>query len=405
MRVWIPVLLLTGLAAMLAGPAQAQIIDPGDSRAVSFDADNCRGGTSMISYFDFRDVSPDGSVFSFGLDIDGTTRRFTLDSNAFDPDDLDNPDITTPDEFLDQIPDAAWRSYVEFFLRELGCFGGFGGFGSVVVTADPVVNQSIQTFQTIAFSERAAPRAAAPRSPQGQQRAADAVGDDEDEGGSVRLREVSSDVEYEFFELNQLSGDNLAIRGGYAQTSGNGRWMFGLNGIYNRLAFDGADATYHGSGSLFISRVSNVSLGGETVFGISGSYLFFENGDPGFGVAVHSVRRWYPGGGGALITFGTMAQFTQIGDLQNTYLNVAALVGFPLGRRLALNIDGLLLWNADQRLDGDTVELDDPYVLNPGAFLTFLLGDAFALNLGARTVLLVEDYTSTELTLGAGVRF
>ncbi len=385
--------------------ALAQIIDPSTGE-FSFDLTNCRGGTSMVRFFDLTD-SPDPDVFSFSLTIDGNTRRFTLDNRNFNADELDNADVNSPNEVLGLISDSAWRSFVEFYLRELGCLGS-GVFGSTqAVTSDPVVNQSIQVFQNIAFSGRAQPRAAQASSPQAQRREAareDQAEEEGDAGQKALLSQVSSDVEYEFFELNNLGGENLAVRAGFAQTSANGRWSFGFNGIYNRLSFDGRDPFNNGFFNVFINRVTSASLSQESIIGLNVSYLYFDGADNGFGVALHSVRRWYFGGG-SVFTLGTMAQFAQVGDLSNGYINFAGLLGFPIGRRLALNLDALLLWNVVQLFDGDQRDLDDPIVLNPGAYLMILFGDAFALNLGARTVLLIKDYTSYELVLGAGFRF
>ena len=383
--------------------ALAQILDP-NTGDISFDVTNCQGGTSMVRLFDVTG-SPDGNVFSFSLTIDGNTRRFMLDTRNI-PDEIDNADVNSPDNFLGLISDPEWRSYVEFYLQELGCLG-FGVFGSTqAVTSDPVVNQSIQTFQNIAFSGRAQPRAAQASSPQAQRREAarEDQAEEGDEGQKVLLSQVSSDVEYEFFELNNLGGENLAVRAGFAQTSANGRWSFGFNGIYNRLSFDGGNSFNNGFFNVFINRVTSSSLSGESIIGFNVSYLNFEGADNGFGIALHSVRRWYFGGGG-VFTLGTMAQFAQVGDLSNGYINFAGLLGFPIGRRLALNIDALVLWNVVQLFDGEQRDLEDSIVLNPGAYLMILFGDAFALNLGARTVLLIKDYTSYELALGAGFRF
>jgi len=380
--------------------ALAQILDP-STGDISFDVTNCQGGTSMVRLFDVTG-SPDPNVFSFSLTIDGNTRSFTLDTRNI-PDELDNADVNSPDDFLGLILDSEWRSYIEFYLQELGCLG-FGVFGSTqAVTSDPVVNQSIQVFQNIAFSGRAQPRAAQPSSPQAQQREGEAE-EEGDKGQKVLLSQVSSDVEYEFFELNNLGGENLAVRAGFAQTSANGRWSFGFNGIYNRLSFDGRDPFNNGFFNVFINRVTSSSLSRESIIGLNVSYLNFEGADNGFGIALHSVRRWYFGGGG-VFTLGTMAQFAQVGDLSNGYINFAGLLGFPIGRRLALNLDALVLWNVVQLFDGEQRDLEDPVVLNPGAYLMILFGDAFALNLGARTVLLIKDYTSYELVLGAGFRF
>ncbi len=368
----------------------------------------CRGGTAVVM-FDNVSESPDGSVVMFTMSVDnGPARTFTLGELSPEDDQITDQIVDLNDlsdeDLINMISDSQWRSFYQFLGQQLGCLGISSVLGSTqAVTSDPVVNQSIQVFQNIAFSGRAQPRAAQPSSPQAQQREGEAE-EEGDKGQKVLLSQVSSDVEYEFFELNNLGGENLAVRAGFAQTSANGRWSFGFNGIYNRLSFDGRDPFNNGFFNVFINRVTSASLSGESIIGLNVSYLYFDGADNGFGVALHSVRRWYFGGG-SVFTLGTMAQFAQVGDLSNGYINFAGLLGFPIGRRLALNLDALVLWNVVQLFDGDQRELDDPIVLNPGAYLMILFGDAFALNLGVRTVLLIKDYTSYELALGAGFRF
>ncbi len=409
MKKVLTLLLVFVATSVLHSRALAQI-DPNDVEDIE-DFENCQGGFSTIM---FSDVQSFGSSVTFTLSVDnGTKQTFTLNLDNLSPEDeqiIEQIEVANDlknGDLINMISNSQLRSYLRFLGQELGCLG-FGLSGSTMaLTSDPNVNQSIKTLRAIAFSDRAQPRAAQPNSPRAQRREAareDQAEEGGEEGQKALLSQVSSDVEYEFFELNNLGGENLAVRAGFAQTSANGRWSFGFNGIYNRLSFDGGNAFNNGFFNVFINRVTSSSLSRESIIGLNVSYLNFEGADNGFGIALHSVRRWYFGGGG-VFTLGTMAQFAQVGDLSNGYINFAGLLGFPIGRRFALNIDALVLWNVVQLFDGEQQDLEDPILLNPGAYLMILFGDAFALNLGARTVLLIKDYTSYELALGASFRF
>lgn len=414
------------LAALLTpGAASAQILGIDFERGEVI-VQNCRGTTSVAT---FEDAREDGSVFDLRFSIDGgPVSSFTLDERDLSRREqvsIANAGFEDIPILLVAIADPAWNDFLRFLGDGLDCLGS----GSIPVsdrplTADPVVNQSIQTFQQIVTMQRARVGGGAAGGAAGGARGrvrgqapGEAAGGDPDDPPGLRglpgadddraaVRQVSADLEYEYFEVDQLSGDNIGARAGYARISGSGRWTFGINGFYNRLTLDDPPAGVAntlGTSPLFSDNGSASAFLGFGPVGVNASYLYFADGDDGFGGALYLVQPFRPGS--VLFTVGTMAQYVQIGDLQNLYVHVAALLGIPLGRRAALNVDALLLWHAEQWFNEISIALEDDMVLNPGAYLTLFLTDAFALNLGGRTVLLLEGYTSYEFTLGAGFRF
>lgn len=401
--------LLVVLIAMLAVPEARAQATWNDFALGDDTIANCDGGRSALR-FAAPTVSDDGFTATLDATVDGRTETFTLDLRDFNPGTFDLPaaGVDDVDGFIEVVPDAQWRAFYRFVFSELGCVLPFGPGGEgALVTANPVVSQNLRTFTGLIEQGRATPREAGP--PPGSARQ-----EEDDEGGTrsrlVMLREVSSDAEYEFFEAGRVRGTNLALRGGYAQTSGSGRYSYGVGGVYNRLALDGGggggDGFSHGTVTAHLSRAFSTSLDRQTTVGLNASYLFVEGESGGFGMALHSVQRWQVGAGGQVLAVGAMAQYVGLGDLATTYLNGAVLYGFPIGRRLALNLDALVLWSVDQRLGGEAVEQAGSAVLvNPGASLSVLLGPSFGLILGAKTLLLAEAYSSFELTLGAGFRF
>ncbi|OGC05373.1 hypothetical protein A2V82_05950 [candidate division KSB1 bacterium RBG_16_48_16] len=394
--------------------SQAQWVEPNPGmETYSADIEGCDGSLHRytVTTLGWNETT---NVIRFRITIDGETRTFTLDMDVY----------YEHEEPADILSDPEWRSYINFFLGKLGCPIAGADFGDIAAPADPVVAQNIQTFRSQVYSVKATPRAAqTPKRPETEQttapqregEAAEEQQGEEEESVSAAVskpNETSSDVEYEFFHIDGLGGNNLAIRGGYSRTTGDGKYNFGGDFFFNRLSFDAApDAFSNSTISLFANKrmalfQSDKNSEGELVLGGTFNFLFMDENmsqDDGmaFGFSLIGRRFWVNGN---LFVAGTMLQYSKIGELGSYYFNSAALYGLPIGERLALNTS-VLYTQVLQSLAGEWIKLKSPRILNLGATMSYYFSYAFALNFGIKTNLFVEDYSSFELTLGSGFRF
>jgi hypothetical protein len=405
-------MIFTLLLFLTSSQAQWVTPEPGQE-TISGDLEGCDGGLHRYTWTILA-WNESTNVIRFRITIDGETRTYSLDMDVY-------YQHQKPEDILS---DSEWRSYINFFLGKLGCPIAGADFGDIAAPADPVVAQNIQTFRSQIYSVKATPRAAqAPKRPTTEERAApqeegqaaeEKEGEEEESAaaGVSKPNETSSDVEYEFFDIDGQGGNNLAIRGGYSRTTGDGKYNFGGDFFFNRLSFDAApDAFSNSTISLFVNRCmamfqSDKNSEGELVLGGTFNYLFMDENmsqDDGiaFGFSLIGRRFWVNGN---LFVAGTMLQYSKIGELGSYYFNSAALYGLPIGERFALNTS-LLYTQVLQSLNGEWIKLKSPRILNLGANMSYYFSYAFALNFGIKTNLFVEDYSSFELTLGSGFRF
>ena len=372
--------------------ASAQFVDPtgGD---VTFDLLGCDGITHTISFLGI-DLDPVTNVFTFQVTVDGRSATFSLDLDA-----AGDFDATTG-----KFTDPNWQAYVDFVIRGLGCFVT-GGFGESVAPSDPVVSQNLQAFKRAAFSERAKPRAAGKRVKKTKEAREQEAEEEDREAAPLMPSEMSSDVEFEFFDIDGTGGSNIAIRAGYTRVSDDGEWSYGSNLILNRLSFDDTGYINNFINS-FATKILTETDTKETSVGGSFNLLLIDEGlnpDNGFALGVFYVERLYIED--RIITYGGMFLQSKVGELSTTYLNAAGMYGFPIGERYALNIDVLFMRNLRTAFAGESVDLESNNILSLGANGSIYMSESFGLNAGIKTMLLVKDYSSFEITIGGGFRF
>ncbi|MFC2089036.1 hypothetical protein ACFLSX_05480 [Calditrichota bacterium] len=362
-----------------------------------YDVPGCDGNQHHIRWYNWSSNPP---FVSFTISIDGNSRSFTLNNDLAE-------DYTIDDQGRFVHNDSEWQAYYNFWMSELGCSFSFSGGdfgGGSNITANPVVAQNVQSFTKVVFSERARPKAAGKKVKKTAKKEED---ESEKKAELRRTTDTNSDLEYESFEIGSSSGSNLAIRGGIAKMSDNGRWIYGGNFIYNSLSFDGADNSFNNNTiNAFVNNVFDESDTQESYWGATFNYLLIDgdmSDDNGLAFGVHGVKKLY--GEESITVFGVMAQYAKIGDLTTWFANAAFLYGFPIGETMSLNIDALYLYNINASYDGNEIEIEHPSTLIPGITLDLYMSETFGLNFGVKTVLLQEDYTSWIFTIGAGWRF
>lgn len=336
-------------------------------------------------------------LVTYRITIDGDSRTFVLDlDKAADFEIIGGELVYT---------DPGWDSYNDFVMEGLGCAFGSGTISDAVVPADPIVNQGIQSFKAVVFSERAQPRAAGKREKKTQNAREE---EQRKEGGTPgpavpRLYGLaSSDIEREWFSISSRDGTNLAIRGGYAKTSDDGVYTYGGNYILNNLSIEGSSSS-NSTINLNGNKILLETEDRERTVGASANLLLFEN-DNGIALAAYGVERKYDGD--KIIVYGGMFQYAKVGDLSSGFLMAAGMYGFPLpNEKFSLNVDAMFIRNLFMSFDGESVDLDSKSILDLGVNLSIYMSDSFGLTVGAKKVFMVKDYSNFVLTLGGGFRF
>jgi len=264
------------------------------------------------------------------------------------------------------------------------------------VPSNPVAGQAIRTFRTTVFSEPVESRAEMRE--QGEITAGKTP---------TKLNEISSDVEYEFFKFYGDKGNNLAIHAGYARTLYDLNLTLGGNFAFNNLKMDNWDESLNNSdAALFAKKVVSEGDNSRITVGLNLDLMLFDKDyieDTGIGIgAMGSGRNYF---GEYLLSWGGLYQYTIISDFKAHYLSVGAMFGMPIGEKLTVSVDALGTYTLGISVDGESVDIDEPLMLNLGGSLGMYISKAFSLNGGVKTVLLVDEYSSFELLLGAGYRF
>ena len=106
-----------------------------------------------------------------------------------------------------------------------------------------------------------------------------------------------------------------------------------------------------------------------------------------------------------LFSWGGMLTFSNADKQSQTLMNGGASYGIPIGEKLTTTLDMFGTFILASSYDGHDLDIDDPFMLNSGVYCSYLLSSLFNLNFGLKKVFFVEDFSSTELTLGANYRF
>lgn len=254
---------------------------------------------------------------------------------------------------------------------------------------DMLVNTNTQAFKFNIFSEKAVPRAA------------------KKDRDKSKPNLGKADISNEFFTMNKVDGNSFMANGGYSRTTEDGKWSFGGNFNFNRISFSEGDnvfnnITLNGTGSYLISETASRSqIGGAVINIIMPDKDLSDDG--GFALGGYYSEKLTVDE--QIINFGGMFNYASMGDLSTTYLTLAALYGRPINDKFSLNIDAIFSRNISASYDGESVDFESKNALNTGATLGWMISDAFNLNLGARTTLMVKDYSGFELNIGSSFIF
>lgn len=346
---------------------------------------------------------------------DGNDRCIRFESIASAETCIPNGRAMTQDQFIHEVElyfsGTNWCSLI----------GADAGNISGAAPASPLVQQNVQTFETRVFSKRAVPRsilesrAGMGAGTAGMTGTTGTAGTSGTQASISDLRkstydkpnEMSSDIEFEDFEIGNTDGENLAVRLGYARTTDSGN-TFGVNYYFNKLSFDNTnnDFTNH-TINFFGEKNFSRSGNSEKVMGGMLNALIFDDdlsADNGFAGAFYFAYRRFMDNG-ALISAGMMLQAAVVGDLYTGYGNFAFLWGMPIASRFAINLDVLYTNVVYQEFDGNEIDIDDSDFFHGGFIFDFYVTESFGLNLGAKKVFALDNYESLELTLGGGIRF
>ena len=289
----------------------------------------------------------------------------------------------------DDDPNATPTGYVTVNLQSGDAVGG-----DVAELADwqnPVTTQAYRTFQNTVFAEKVEPIAAA---------------EEKTEKGLVKPNEASSAVEYEFFKIGGLEGNNLTINFGIARSNDDQTRWYGINAYLNTLSFNGGKSFNNSNFSFFgIQKVRETDTSSISL-GVTLDYLLLDGGysdDDGIGIG--TIVSGTNSLGNSFLSWGGMYQYAKLGKYLEHIANLGVMYGVPIGELFAVTGDLFGTYKMSASYDGETVDLDEPFLLNLGLYGDFYISRLFMINGGVKKVLLVEDYTSTEIVIGAKVRF
>lgn len=324
---------------------------------------------------------------------------FTFDSNAMNYityyyyGKTQTYDTSTPDY---EIKAKEWMKSVEYFYQS---------GGGVKITS--VVSTTIHTVQMTVFSETVKPIISTSETPKikidepeiKKEEITEEIEKIEEkeikkEKSNTREYQLHSDIEYTSFEIAEEKGTGIYGKAMYFITSANEKWIYGLK------AFGGQNK-YMGENNLSISLGGNLSymLFENTSIGLDANYVkddMFD--DSGLSLNVYFMQRFYQNRN--IIAYGLIYNTNKM-DVDSDFANFALLYGFPIGKRIAFNIENI--YSRNIKYDGE--KLDKPDILNTGGTLSIYFTDSFSLNIGGSTTLLVEDYKAYTVRLGSRYLF
>lgn len=265
---------------------------------------------------------------------------------------------------------------------------------AVAPSTNSALNATLRTFDAVVMPDV---------SPQTR------AGREEKQKGEAKVKpgEISTDIEYETFTFVKQDGKSIAFRGAFERTTDSGGLGFGLRVAYSRVSFDKNDNQLQtGEATAFIKIPLGdfVEIGGNitgTVNRLKTASLDQNVNSLGYGPFL-SLRAGF--GAGHMLAGGVLYEIINPDeelDPSKENLRVlayGAMGVLSVGEKLAFSAEGFRMLNLE--IEGD----DDSFtVLHPQ--IHFYLSDSFGLTLGYKTVLEIDDYDSTEFTLGSSVRF
>jgi hypothetical protein len=272
-----------------------------------------------------------------------------------------------------------------------------------VPSTNSALNATLRTFTAIVMPN-VKPQAL-------MEQAGQAEGESETSKSAAKPGEISTDVEYESFTFVKLDGRTVSFRAAFERTTDTGGLGFGVRLSYTRVSFDQNDNRLQsGEGTAYLKipladflevganitgTASRLKFVGSNL--VSGTNELNQNVNTvGYGPFL-SARVPL---GNHLLAGGLLYQVTNPddGDKNLSTLSYGAMGVFCLSEKLAISAEGFRMANLD--VEG----ADDSFtVLHPQLHL--YITSSFGLIVGYKTVVGIDDYDSTEFTLGSSIRF
>ena len=271
--------------------------------------------------------------------------------------------------------------------------------GQAPVPSDPVIGQALRTFRTMIFSDRVESRI--------EKREQESKVSKMDQM-MLKPNNTNSDIEYDFFKIGEVKGKNLTIRAGFARTIDEmGEITVGANFYMNSLDMEDWDSALKNNYiGIFGKKIISESDISTTTVGLNLDILMFDNDysdKTGTGLGAMIANKRYIGEN--LLNWGGMFNYTTVDVMKAQYLSAGAMYGFPIGEKTTLTIDALSTYTLGMSVSGESIDIDDPVSLILGGYLGIYVSQAFQINGGMKKTLLVKDYSSLEIVIGAGYRW
>jgi hypothetical protein len=225
--------------------------------------------------------------------------------------------------------------------------------------------------------------------------------------------EISADVEYESFAFIGNDGNTLSLRGAFERTTDTGGLGFGLRLAYSQVSFDKNDNKLRtGEATAFIKLplADFIEVGGlvtgtasllSTKSSVNADGIDQNVNSIGYGPFV-AVRYGFDAGhmlaGGLMYQIIDPHEELDPGKENIRLLAYGALAVLSVTEKLAISAEGFWMNNLDLEVGDDSFSVLHPQV-------HFYISESFGLILGYKTILGIENYDSTEFTLGSSVRF
>lgn len=246
--------------------------------------------------------------------------------------------------------------------------------------------------------------------------------DDEEEGqagvppAEKLITDVKADVETNFSSYMDQSMTNSGFTASLTGTTPDRKLSLGVGGSAGFLRIDGNSYVNTALDTFMTYYPVKLPL---FEFFISGTIGLLVNDADLFGEDNVSTNLLANGGivlrrGNTTLCVTGMTTFfitrKQVGTVNSIYVSddfgLGVLVGFPLGNSLSLNTYGLYVITPYASFDGrDASPEEVPRMLELGGSVTVYFSPVFGLEIGLKSIMLVDDYSHFGITLGSGFSF
>jgi len=331
---------------------------------------------------------------------------------------------TFPVSDLDLGMESQYYQWLEDIIAE-----EFGLYGSVssMSAANPVTSSNrralLNTFSAVKVQPTGiilgdySTGAVTPDREEGEEK------DDDEEKGEAGvppaeklITDVKADVETNFSSYMDQSMTNSGFTATLTGTTPDRKLSLGVGGSAGFLSIDGSSYVNTSLDTFMTYYPVKTPL---FEFFISGTMSLLVNDADLFGEDNVATNLLANGGfvlrrGNTTVCVTGMTTFyltrKQVGNVNSIYVSddfgLGVLVGFPLGNSLSLNTYGLYVVTPYASFDGrDASPEEVPRMLELGGSVTVYFSPVFGLEIGLKSIMLVDDYSHFGITLGSGFSF